>query len=421
MSKKIATALACAATTFAATVALRAADAPTGGAAGTRAFVLNGLYIGGGGDPAGCKALSPGNFDVYLGMLPPEKRAELSTPGKRRELQKQMWEHFGFRRMRLWPGDFGGRLETAKLPEGIKLHVKPTPEQLRAIAALNRFPKDRGSLAYQDQTIAYSSCTNPYDFPELGKGHVPYDGKISTGMNLDGKVGLRSFTSPDGEKGVDNQLWRAVGCYKQSQEMNDPAFQQKVMLSARSPTLIEVSGIEDPRNDSEVTVRVLTGADPLVRDGAGKPLARASFSLDTDPDLVTITHGRIVNGVLTTDPVDLRFVFREQIIDNVRTVRGAVIRATFLPDGNLDGGLYGYTTLSSYYDMIEHMTQDGADNVGVSCVGIRQAIDRYADGYRDPRTGKFTAISSEMRFHAVPAFVVGRAAVATAVSSGAMQ
>jgi len=161
--------------------------------------------------------------------------------------------------------------------------------------------------------------------------------------------------------------------------------------------------------------------DPLVRDGAGKPLARASFALDPDPALVNVTHGRIVDGVLTTDPVDLRFVFREQIIDNLRVMRGAVIRATFHPDGTLDGGLYGYTTLSSYYDMIEHMTQDGADNVGISCVGIRQAIDRYADGYRDQATGRFTAISSEMRFHAVPAFVVGSTAMAQAASSRSMR
>jgi len=407
MLKKSAAALTGAGLVCLAAVGLHAADAPTGGWPGTRTFVVSGLFVGGGGDPNGCPAQSPGNFDVYLASLPADQRAELSPPGKRRELQKQMWQHFGFRRMALWPGDFGGRAEVAKLPPDVKLHQKPSPAQLRAIAELNGFPKGKGSLAYQDQTLAYSSCTNPYDFPELGKGYVPYQGKISTGMNLDGKAGASNFSSPDGEKGVDNQLWRAIGCYKQSQEMNDPAFQEKVMLSARSPTLVEVSGIDDPRNDPDVTVRVLTGADPLVRDGAGKPLARASYSLDSDPSLVNVAHGRIVDGVLTTDPFDLRFVFREQIIDNVRVVRGAVVRARFKPDGNLDGGIYGYTTLSSYYDMVEHMTQDGADNVGLSCVAVRQALDRYADGYRDRATGKYTAISSEWRFHAVPAFVTG--------------
>jgi hypothetical protein len=397
-----------------------AADAPTGGPPGTRAFVVSGLFLsGGGGDPKSYSAQSPGGFDVFLSLLPAAERAELSSPGKRRELQKRMWDHFGFRRMNLWPGDFGGRAQVAKLPPDVKLHQRPTPEQVRAIAALNGFPKDRGSLAYQDQTIAYSSCTNPYDFPALAKGYVPYQGKISYGINLDGKVGPHDFTGPDGEKGVDNQLWRAVGSYKQNQELNDPAVQEKLLLSARAPMLIEVSGIDDPRNDPDVTVRVLTGADALVRDGSGKPLARASFTLDPDPSLVNVTHGHIVNGELTTDPVDLRFVFREQIIDNTRLVRGAVIRATFKSDGSLEGGIFGYTTLTSYYDMIEHMTQDGADNVGISCAAIRLAIDRFADGFRDPRTGHFTAISSAMKFHAVPAFVIDRPAQTTSRAEGA--
>lgn len=386
--------------------ALPAADAPTGGRPGTRAFVLNGPFFAGGGDPKGCPTTSPGNFEVFLTMLPPDQRAKLSDPGHRRELQKLMWDHFGFRRLRLWPGDFGGRLESAKLPPDVKLHQTPTPAQVRAIAALNGFPKDRGSLAYQNQTIAYSSCTNPEDFPELARGYVPYQGKISAGLNLDGKVGPHDFTGPKGEKGVDNQLWHAIGCYSQMQEEADPAYQRKVMVSARAPTLIEVSGIDDIHNDPDVTVRVLAGADPLVRDGAGNPLARASFSLDPDPSLVTVAHGRIVDGVLTTDPVDLRFVFREQIIDNTRVIRGARIRATLNADGTMDGGIYGYTTLASYYDMVEHMTQDGSDQVGLSCVGVRQAIDKYADGYRDPKTGRFTAISSAMSFHAVPAFVI---------------
>jgi hypothetical protein len=97
-----------------------------------------------------------------------------------------------------------------------------------------------------------------------------------------------------------------------------------------------------------------------------------------------------------------------------------VIRATFKSDGSLEGGIFGYTTLTSYYDMIEHMTQDGADNVGISCAAIRLAIDRFADGFRDPRTGHFTAISSAMKFHAVPAFVIDRPAQTTSRAEGAL-
>jgi hypothetical protein len=63
-------------------------------------------------------------------------------------------------------------------------------------------------------------------------------------------------------------------------------------------------------------------------------------------------------------------------------------------------------TLASYRDSIEQMTQNGANLTGVSCPGVRQAIDRLADGYRNPQTGKYTAISSAYNFFGVHAFVI---------------
>jgi hypothetical protein len=36
--------------------------------------------------------------------------------------------------------------------------------------------------------------------------------RIGEGFNLDGKIKPNDFVSPDGEKGIDNQLYRAWGC-----------------------------------------------------------------------------------------------------------------------------------------------------------------------------------------------------------------
>ena len=44
---------------------------------------------------------------------------------------------------------------------------------------------------------------------------LPYlepQGKTGIGLNLDGKIGPNDFTSPTGETGIDNQLYRAIGC-----------------------------------------------------------------------------------------------------------------------------------------------------------------------------------------------------------------
>jgi hypothetical protein len=118
--------------------------------------------------------------------------------------------------------------------------------------------------------------------------------------------------------------------------------------------------------------------------------------------------------VLETDPVDLRLNYKEQIIDAPREIRGARLRATLKPDGSIEGGFYGYYTVASFYDSIEQMTQNGANLTGVSCPGVLQAIDRLADGYRDPKSGRFTAISSAYHFFGVRAFVLPGERVANA-------
>jgi hypothetical protein len=41
--------------------------------------------------------------------------------------------------------------------------------------------------------------------------YIDAGGKVSYGMDLDGKVKDSDFTSPDGVKGIDNQMYRAMG------------------------------------------------------------------------------------------------------------------------------------------------------------------------------------------------------------------
>lgn len=380
---------------------LIAADAPTGGEPGVHAFVLSNIYLANSGPDDQCAQVDEGGLDRYYGMLSPDDQKRLAGPEKRQALEEDMNRHFGFRRIALR----GERAAATKFPPDFDAEHRPTPEQAMAIAALNGFPKNRGRLAFQNTTIAYSACTNPEDFPILGRNFRTYEGKAAAGMNLDGKVGRKDFIGPDGQKGVDNQLWRAVGCVRPFRESSNPDLAKKTLLSTRAPTLIELRGVDDLRNDPDVTVTVYASADPLLRDARGEPLARATFTPDPDPALRATGHGRIVDGVLLTDPFDIRLNYKEQILDAPRVIKGARIRATIKADGSIEGGLYGYYTLDSFYASIEQMTQNGANLSGVSCPGVRQAIDRLADGYRDPRTGRFTAISSAYQFFGVRAFV----------------
>lgn len=382
-------------------VMLTAADAPTGGEPGVHAFVLSNFFLVNGGEADVCKIPDEGDLDRFYATLSPEDQAKFAGPEKRQALEIYMNEKMGFRRIFMW----GERSADVKYPPGYDPKKTPTPEQAIAIGALNGLPKGKGRLAFSNREVVYSSCSDPQDFRHLAKNFRTYNGPVAAGINLDEKVSKEDFTGPDGSKGVDNQLWRAVGCVQAFRVDSQREIASKDMISMRAPTLIELRGVDDMQNDPDVTVTVYAAADPLPTDGRGEALKSATFSVDPDPRLRSTTRGRIEKGVLTTEPFDLLMNYKEQIVDAPRDIRGARLRATMKPDGSIEGNLYGYYTLDSYYSFIEQMTQNGSILTQISCPGVRQAIDRMADGYRDPRTKRYTAISSAHGFKGVRAFV----------------
>ena len=382
-------------------VSLVGADAPTGGEEGVHAFVLSNVYLAQGGEKDSCPSPDIGDLDRFYAMLSPAEQAKYAGKEKRQALEERMNEYFKFRRIFIR----GERASSVKFPPNYDPKAEPTQELAVAIGALNGLPKGAGRLAFQKREVVYSACSNPADFPMLGKGFKTYEGKIAAGMNLDGKVGKSDFEGPDGEKGIDNRLWRAVGCVSAFRESSKEELARKTMMSMRAPTVIELRGVDSLQDDPDVTVTVLAVNEPLTRDGRGEPLARVTFTPDRNPQLRASVKGRITGGVLTTDPVDLTLNYKEQILDTPRHIRGARIKAKFGADGSIDGSIFGYYTLDSFYDSIEQMTQNGANLSHVSCPGIRRAIDHFADGYRDPRTGRFTAISSAYDFVGVRAFL----------------
>lgn len=411
MSNRLARPLLLAAALPVGAVVLGAANAPTGGDPQRRDFVLSNIYMAAAPEDGVCQPIAAGGLESFLSSLSSEEQAHYAAPGKRADLEKLMRERLGFRRMAL-RGSSGGKSPAASFPPGLDKDATPTPAQAREIARLNGFPKGRGSLAFQNHVLAYDSCTNPEDFPKLAHGYRTYDGRAAIGMDLNGKVGRADFTSPDGKSGVDNQLWRAIGCVSAFRESGNPATAKSILFSARAPTLITISGIDHPGNDTDVTVTIFASADAIAKNAAGGALARATFDVDPDPTLRATTRGRIVDGVLTTEPFDIRLNYKEQIIDAPRVLKGARIQARLHEDGSIEGGFFGYYTLASFYASIEQMTVNGANLSRVSCPGVRQAIDKLADGYRDPRNGRFTAISSALGFFGVAAFVNDQPAAA---------
>ena len=251
------------------------------------------------------------------------------------------------------------------------------------------------------------------------------------GLDLDGVDSTRSdggqcahddFTNPGGERGIDNQHWRLLGCTRGFQP--DGQIQRNAdsgsFIKEGIPILLEVTGVHDARDDDDVRVRFASSADIVTLDAASRAVPWTSMDLYEDPEYVSEpTRGRIVDGVLTTEPVDVRLRYRQQVIDFEYYFRGLQVRAEVLPDGGLQGMIGAYWDIDNMFRLRnDHRTRNrhtgrgASDALGYMCAGMYHALRRVADGHPDPETGACTSVSTAYHFEATPAFVIDPGAVA---------
>lgn len=246
------------------------------------------------------------------------------------------------------------------------------------------------------------------------------------GLDLDGVDSARSdFVAPNGTRGIDNQFYRATGCSRSYQPGGQSNQFGQTMLTGEWGVLISLADVDDLRNDDRVTVGFYANADPMMLSPARDPLRYATYALDQDPRFRAETTGRIVDGVLTTDPVDVRFRGVTNSMHLERVLRDARVRADITAAGDLTGILAGFAPVEALYDQqfgfrtardgagqpapepLRRNSANGAARVlGYTCQGIYQALNRLADAHPDPETGRNTAISVQYRFSAVNAFLV---------------
>lgn len=282
-----------------------------------------------------------------------------------------------------------------------------------------------GSLqAAEDEVFPPDACRDPLAQPDPGYFTFDADAPVA-GLDLDGVVSQSSeggqcvhddFTSPDGLPGIDNQHWRLVGCTRGYQP--DGQIQRGAdsgsFIKEGIPILVEVSGVDDARDDDDVRVRFASSADIITLDAASGVVPWTSMDLYDDPQYVSEpTPGRIVGGLLTTDPVDVRLRYRQQVIDFEYYFRDLQVRAEVQADGGLKGVIGAYWDIDNMFRLRnDHRTRNrhtgrgASDALGYMCAGMYHALPRLADGHPDPETGACTSISTAYHFEAAPAFVI---------------
>lgn len=242
---------------------------------------------------------------------------------------------------------------------------------------------------------------------------LPAVGRFGYGFNLDGKGAgsPSSYEDPEThEKGVNNQLFRALGCipaYKGSpppQPPLEPEYRWDSTRAAMGAWLISISA-DDLSKDGEVWVTFESSIDPATTQDANAHIqSDMTFRVVAHPASRNVLRGRLQNGVITTDPATI-VMKCDSYIQPEFEFRQARIRLRLTPAGRLRGVLGGYQPWYPLYWSHAKVGYIDERGFGVDTPALYYALRRNADAYPDPTSGENTAISAAYLFDAVPAFI----------------
>lgn len=301
---------------------------------------------------------------------------------------------------------------------GVYLDTLPPAERARLKLKENANEFDRKWKAYAFGPGGTNVCAQPDMFERPPLRTV--QSKFAWGLDLDDgdtsdTCAHQSFTTPAGEKGIDNQEYRAMGCTIIWRGIDGIAGDQEVgqrqyHVSGQWTQVIVLRGVDSLVRDDDVEVIYANTPDRPIVDSGGKFLRGASFTVsDTLPRHRNALRGRIANGVLTTETKDI--LLSEASGGGPRGVRQkfdfrkARLRLTFQSDGSVTGMLGGYRPI---FDPIKTHSYGGAGSAvvaGIDCASELATLRRMADGIKDPKTGQCSGVSSAVRIRAIPAFV----------------
>ncbi|MFD1613198.1 hypothetical protein ACFSCW_15440 [Sphingomonas tabacisoli] len=292
-------------------------------------------------------------------------------------------------------------------------------------------PANEPELTKRWQALAFGPngtniCSQPdmFDRPVIKR---TVQSRRAVGMNLDGDSGDGSgnaescthenFTSPSGERGIDNQAYRVLGCSYLGPDGTAGEVTRgysQFLASGEWTQLILVRGVDSLEHDEDVEVIYANTPDRPPVDSKGNFIPGASFTVsNTLPRYRNVLRGRIDHGVITTEPNDIKLT-QTWGQGGARDIRGnrtkfdlrrARLRLSIQADGSLKGVVGGYQPA---WELIQSPSLGGVGAAlvaGVDCAARLKTLKMYADGIRDPKTGQCTGVSNAYDLAAVPAMV----------------
>lgn len=310
----------------------------------------------------------------------------------------------------------------AQVAKSLSLVSWRTKEEVEAIAnppadGVTRDPAGvyfhtwRAASAYRGYNRDIETYINPFAAEDPGQPEVT--SLIGEGFNLDGKIKPDDFVSPDGEKGIDNQLYRAWGCDAPWRGNNGNGTlvlrSNDKMLEGLYTIVIRVSGNKDPMNDDDATLEIGYSPDQIMKDARGNVGFDYSYRI-LNCEQYTKLKARVKDGVIETEQADIHMPQIAWFYNQTRDAffREGKIRVTVNADGTAAGLVGGYRDWRDLYAQNVYAQSGGVQGVREheDHVALYYALRRHADGMFNAKTGRYDGISCAYRMKLTPAFVV---------------
>src|SRR5215470_3405414 len=237
----------------------------------------------------------------------------------------------------------------------------------------------RAASAYRGYNRDIETYINPFAAEDPGQPEVT--SRIGEGFNLDGKIKSTDFVSPDGEKGIDNQLYRAWGC--------DAPWRGE--------------------NDDDATLEIGYSPDQIMKDARGNVGIDYSYRI-LQSEQYTKLKARVKDGVVETEQADIHMPQIAWFYNQTRDAffRQGKIRVVVNSDGSAAGLVGGYRDWRDLYAQNVYAQSGGVQGVREheDHVALYYALRRHADGMFNAKTGRYDGISTAYRLKLTPAFVV---------------
>lgn len=265
------------------------------------------------------------------------------------------------------------------------------------------------------------NCENVFYEPSAVSDPLPFrevKSPIAYGMNLDGTLdghatattcSHQKFQSPNGDIGIDNQFYRVTGCEKAWRKdgvYDDYSNRVELIERLAGRVLVEVSGVENERNDPSVDVTIYKGKDHLLKDSTSHIQPWLSQRIDERfPQYVQHLRGKIIDGVLITEPFDVRLPIIVLSTIGELQLKEMRLRLTLTPSG-ANGLMAGYHDIDQWWMFYSRAANNINAGYAVSPPSKYEALHRLADGRKNPNTGQCTAISAAYQVEFVRAFII---------------